>query len=101
MIIQKLVDFPYKIIYNLIKKQVNSICEIIKNILESSNNEIISIILVGGYCSNEILISEIKNQLSNKITYFLQPSKPSLAIYEGAVLFGLNQNKNIQKKNIN
>ena len=50
-----IIDFPYKIIYNLIKKQVNSICEIIKNILESSNNEIISIILVGGYCSNEIL----------------------------------------------
>ena len=94
------IGFPYKIIYNYIKMQVNRICQIIKNILEN-NNGINSMILVGSYCNNEILISEIKNQLSNKITYFLQPSKPSLAIIEGAVLFGLNQNKNIQKKNIN
>ena len=55
-------------------------------------------ILVGGYCSNEILISEIKNNLSSKISHFLQPSKPCLSIMEGAVIFGLNPTKIIQRK---
>jgi hypothetical protein len=91
------IGIPFKIIYNYIEKQVNSICEIINNILEYDKG-INSIILVGGYCSNEVLISEIKNQLSNKISYFLQPSKPCLSIMEGAVLFGLNPNKIIQRK---
>ena len=54
--------------------------------------------MVGGYCSNEVLISEIKKQLSNNISYFLQPSKPCLSIMEGAVLFGLNPNKIVQRK---
>ena len=54
--------FPRKIIFNYIEKQVNSICEIINNILEYDKG-INSIILVGGYCSNEVLISEIKKLL--------------------------------------
>ena len=91
------IDFPHKIIYNYIKKQVSSICEIINNILKYDKG-INSIILVGGYCSNEILISEIKKQLSNKISHFFQPSKPCLSIMEGAVLFGLNPNKIVQRK---
>jgi len=91
------IGFPRKIIFNYIEKQVNSICEIINNILEYDKG-INSIILVGGYCSNEVLISEIKKQLSNKISYFLKPSKPCLSIMEGAVLFGLNPNKIIQRK---
>ena len=55
-------------------------------------------ILVGGYCSNEILISEIKKNLSHKISHFLQPSKPCLSIMEGAVIFGLNPNQIVQRK---
>jgi len=92
-----IIEFPHKIIYNYIKKQVNSICEKINNILRY-DEEIKSVILVGGYCSNEILISEIKKQLSNKIANFIQPSKPCLSIMEGAVSFGLNPNKIIQRK---
>jgi len=91
-----IIEFPHKIIYNYIKKQVNSICEIINKILRY-DEEINSVILVGGYCSNEILISEIKKQLSNKISNFIQPSKPCLSIMEGSVLFGLNPNKIIQR----
>jgi len=93
-----IIDFPYKLIYNYIKKQVNSICHIINNILESSKENIDSMILVGGYISNEVLLSEIKRELSNKISNFLHPSKPCLSIMEGAVLFGLNPNKIIQRK---
>ena len=91
------IEIPHKIIYNYIKNQVNSICEIINNILKYDGG-INSIILVGGYCSNEVLVSEIKKQLLNKITNFIQPSKPCLSIMEGAVLFGLNPNKIIQRK---
>ena len=47
---------------------------------------------MGGYCSNEIMISLIKKGVNHKIKNFLQPSKPCLAIMEGAVLFGINPN---------
>ena len=87
-----IIDFPYKIIYNYIKHQVNDICKTIKEILSESKVNIDSLIFVGGYCSNEILISLIKNELKYDNLHFLQPSKPCLAIMEGAVLFGINPN---------
>ena len=77
------------------KTQANSITEIINNI--NSKEEIKTIIFLGGYCSNEILINLIKNNLK-KITTYLQPSNPSLAIMEGAVLFGMEPSTiNIRK----
>ena len=82
-----IVEFPYEIIYNYMKSQADSICKIINEI--NSKEEIKTIIFVGGYCSNEIIIKLIKNGLNNKITTYLQPSNPSLAIMEGAVLFGI------------
>ena len=81
-----IVEFPYKIIYNYMKIQADSICKIINDI--NSKEEIKTLIFVGGYCSNEILTNLIKNGL-NKITTYLQPSNPCLAIMEGAVLFGI------------
>ena len=87
-----IVEFPYKIIYNYIQKQVNLICKTIKNIISDFDKEIKTVIFVGGYCSNEILISLIKKGLKGYISNFLQPSKPCLAIMEGAVLFGINPN---------
>ena len=68
------------------KIQANSICKIINDI--NIKEDIKTIIFVGGYCANEILLKLIKNGL-NKITTYLQPSNPSLAIMEGAVLFGI------------
>ena len=68
------------------KAQANSICKIINNI--NLKEEIKTIIFVGGYCYNEIILKLIKNGL-NKINTYLHPSNPSLAIMEGAVLFGI------------
>ena len=68
------------------KDQANSIGKIINDI--NTKEEIKTIIFVGGYCSNELLLKLIKNYL-NKISIYLQPSNPSLAIMEGAVLFGI------------
>jgi hydrogenase maturation factor HypF (carbamoyltransferase family) len=68
------------------KEQSNSICKIINDI--NSKEEIKTLKLVGGYCSNEILTNLIKAGL-NKVTTYLQPSNPILAIMEGAVLFGI------------
>ena len=94
-----IINFPYKIMYNFIKKQANSICEIIKNILESSDEEINSIILVGGYSSNDILISEIKQEILSLYNInFLKPERPYLSVMEGAVYFGLDSNKIVQRK---
>ena len=84
-----IVEFPYKIINNYIEEQSEAICYEIKKIHSDSNMEIDSIIFVGGYCSNEILISKIKANLGEKY-FYMQPSNPCLAIMEGAVLFGLN-----------
>ena len=85
-----IIEFPYQIIYNYIKNQANLICKEIKGILNSTNTKIDSLIFVGGYCSNSIITSLIKEGLKGYINNFLQPSKPSLAIMEGAVLFGIN-----------
>ena len=82
-----IVEFPYRIIYNYMKIQANSICKIINDIV--SNEIIKTVIFVGGYCSNEILLKIIKDGLNKIISTYLQPSNPSLAIMEGAVLFGI------------
>ena len=81
-----IVEFPYRIIFNYMKAQADSICKIINDI--TSKEKIKTIIFVGGYCSNEILIKLIKKGL-NTIQTYLQPSNPSLAIMEGSVLFGI------------
>ena len=82
-----IVEFPYRIIFNYMKTQANLICEKINDIV--SKEIIHTIIFVGGYCSNEILLKLIKDNLNNNIKIYLQPSNPSLAIMEGAVLFGI------------
>ena len=81
-----IVEFPYEIIFNYMKAQAHSITEIINGI--NLKEEIKTIIFVGGYSSNEILVNLIKNNLK-KINTYLQPSNPSLAIMEGSVLFGI------------
>ena len=84
-----MVDFPYKIINNYIEEQSEAICNEIKKIHSDSKIDIDTIIFVGGYCSNEVIISKIKENLGEKY-FYMQPSNPCLAIMEGAVLFGLN-----------
>lgn len=87
-----IVELPYKIVYNFIRTQAKYICDQIKKILNKTSFNINTIIFVGGYCSNEIIISEIKKEVDKRINNFLQPSRPCLAIMEGAVLFGINPN---------
>ena len=84
------IELPYKIICDYIEKQAKKICKVIKDIIIKSKKNIETIIFVGGYCSNEILIKFLQTILKNRIKTFLQPSKPCLAIMEGAVLFGIN-----------
>ena len=84
-----IIEFPYKIVYKYISQQANSICEIIKDIHSKNDEEIKTLIFVGGYSSNEVLVSLIKNGLTN-ILNILRPTRPSLAIMEGAVIFGMN-----------
>ena len=81
-----IVEFPYKIIFDYMNTQAKSICDIINEI--NSKERIKTIIFVGGYCSNEIILELIKKGL-NKVTTYLHPSNPCLAIMEGAVLFGI------------
>jgi hypothetical protein len=84
-----IIDFPFKIIDKYIGEQVNLICKEIKEMKFSIKEEANTLIFVGGYCYNEVLISKIKNNLGEKYNY-VQPNNPSLAIMEGALLFGLN-----------
>ena len=84
-----IIDFPYKIIDIFMEEQATLICKKIKDILSKTKKEINTIMFVGGYCSNEVIISKIRNGLGEQF-YYLQPSNPCLAIMEGAVLFGIN-----------
>ena len=84
-----IVEFPYKIVENYIEEQSKLICKEIKDITSSIKEDINSIIFVGGYCANEVLISKIKNALNKNYNY-IQPHNPSLAIMDAAVLFGLD-----------
>jgi hypothetical protein len=88
--------FPYKILDNYIEEQSKLICKEIKNIISKAKNKtsvaINKLVFVGGYCSNEVLISKIKNDLEKYIELFIKPSNHYLAIMDGAVLFGLNPN---------
>jgi hypothetical protein len=81
-----LIEFPYKIIYYYMKEQASAICKIINNI--NSKEKIKTLIFVGGYCSNEVIINLIKSGINN-VTIYLRPSNPCLAIMDGAVLFGI------------
>ena len=81
-----IVKFPYQIIFNYMKTQAISICDKINSI--NSKEEIKTLIFVGGYCHNEIIVNLIKLNLK-KINTYLQPSYPYLAVMEGAVLFGI------------
>ena len=84
-----IIEFPYKIIENYIEEQSKLICKEIMDITSKIIEEINAIIFVGGYCANEVLISKIKNGLNKNYNY-IQPYNPSLAIMDGAVLFGLD-----------
>ena len=84
------VDFPYKIIYNYINEQSQHICEKINKIIDKNEN-IKTIIFVGGYSLNDILISLIKEQLRQRMNFnFFTPPKPFLAVMEGSVIFGID-----------
>ena len=90
-----IIEFPYKILYKYMKSQTDSICKTINDILSKEN--IKTIIFVGGYCYNKVLLELIKKELKNNLTP-LQHSRPCLSIMEGAVLFGIEPSTiNIRK----
>ena len=66
----------------------------------TTKKDIKALIFIGVYCHNEILKNLIKNALHNLNICFLEPSRPSLAKMEGAVIFGINPSKfyNVRKK---
>ena len=79
--------FPYKIFFDLIEEHSKKISDLLKKICNAVS-DVKCILYVGGYSSNEILLSKIKNNFKNM--EHLKPSRPSIAVVKGAVLFGLN-----------
>ena len=82
-----ILEIPYNIFFDLIENQALNISKIIKEIYEKEN-DIESILYVGGYSSNEVLFSYFKKEF-HKLQH-LKPSQPENAVVKGAVLFGLN-----------
>ena len=82
--------FPYNIIFDLIKEHSKEISNQIAKVKNKVEN-IESILYVGGYCSNEILLKNIKEEFKDLID--LKPSRPEIAVVKGAVLFGINPDK--------
>ena len=72
-----------------ISDQANKIYQIINDINGENNEEIKALILVGGYSSNEVLVSLIEEGLNNTML-ILKSTKSCLAIMEGATIFGMN-----------
>ena len=81
--------FPYNIFFDLIKEHSEIISKQINDIYEKVEG-IESILYVGGYCSNDILLNNIKEKFN---LLHLRPSRPEIAVVKGAVLFGLNPDK--------
>ena len=82
-----ILEFPNKIIFDLIEDhatkigaQISEICNQVKDIE--------SILYVGGYCANEVLIDSLKKKFPNLV--HLKPSCPEKAVIQGAVIFGIN-----------
>jgi len=82
-----LLELPYKIIFDLIKDHGQNIANKISEIC-SKVKEVESILYVGGYCSNDVLINYLKDKFPNLA--HLKPSCPEKAVVIGAVLFGIN-----------
>ena len=80
-------EFPYKIIFDLIEEHGRNIANKISEIYNQVRR-IESIVYVGGYCSNDVLINYLKDKFPNLV--HLKPSCPEKAIVIGAVLFGIN-----------
>ena len=89
-----IIDFPYKIVYDYMKIQANTICNIINNIC--SKTEVKALIFIGHYSSNEVIIHLINKGLNFQKTC-LYPSNPDLGLMEGTVLFGV-ENLSLNKK---
>lgn len=79
--------FPYKIFFDLIEEHADKISTQLIDVYEKVD-DIESILYVGGYCSNPILLNRIKKQFRELA--HLTPSRPEIAVVKGAVLFGLN-----------
>ena len=79
--------FPYKIIFDLIEEHAKKISNKISEIYNQVK-EIESILYVGGYCSNDVLINYLKEKFPN--LEHLKPSCPERAVVMGSVLFGIN-----------
>ena len=80
-------ELPYKIIFDLIEEHGRNIANKISEIYNKVRY-IESIVYVGGYCSNDVLINYLKDKFPNLI--HLKPSCPEKAVVIGAVLFGIN-----------
>lgn len=82
-----ILEFPYKIFFDLIENHASLISSQITEIC-GKVNDIESILYVGGYCSNEVLISYFKKKFYNIV--HLKPYQPEYAVVKGAVLFGID-----------
>ena len=82
-----ILKIPYKIIFDLIEEHASKISEQISEIISNVDN-IESILYVGGYSSNEVLINYLKEKFP-KLQH-LKPSFPERAVVKGAVIFGIS-----------
>lgn len=82
-----ILEFPNKIIFDLIEDHAKKIGAQISEIC-SQVKDIESILYVGGYCANEVLIDLLKKNFPYLV--HLKPSCPERAVIQGAVIFGIN-----------
>ena len=86
---QFMLEFPYKIIYDLFKKRTDDISKILNNIISQVEN-VKNILYVGGFCNNEYIVNMIKKNITQKNINHIKPNNPDNAVLKGAIYYGLD-----------
>jgi len=91
------IEVPREVMKNIILKNIKLIIKHIKDLFKNFKNiEIDMIILTGGFSNCKILVDEINKNFKNYPHRIL--SKPETSVMNGAVLYGIDQNKIVSRK---
>ena len=87
----RLINFPYKIIYDLTKNLTDKISKMLLEII-SEVKEVSTIFYVGGFSNSNFVFELIKDDINKKYPNIkhLTPPYPDKAILRGAIYYGLS-----------
>ena len=90
----KIIGFPYQIIYDLIKEITDEVSNILLEIISEVQN-ISTIFYVGRFCNSDLIVNSIKKKIEEKHPNIkhIKPPNADRAVLEGAIYYGLSPQK--------